>query len=169
MASMSGLEPRENSGEDEIVTTTTSFIVSSVKRQRPSRLKNARAMKVSRATIESDSYTVSSVKCISSVFLVWAVLVLPPFVVTLVLLNDPVLTDEDEVDNSTAIISESSSTTSMNNNSDSCYEFTGDFEDVIADFRFWMKGIALSVIGLFGLIGNVLTIVVLSGTSFSIN
>lgn len=54
-----------------------------------------------------------------------------------------------------------------------CHETLEDYESVMESAQFWLEGVALLVVGLFGMAGNVLTIVVLrridSNTTFSFN
>ena len=44
---------------------------------------------------------------------------------------------------------------------DTCYELQSEYEDTILATQYWVKGVSLVILGSFGLIGNIVTILVL--------
>ena len=50
-----------------------------------------------------------------------------------------------------------------------CYESLADYGHVRQAFKFWLEGVAVMAVGLFGLAGNVVTCVVLKGMAANSN
>ena len=96
----------------------TSFVVNSVKRQRHVTTSSAQPS----MTLTSADESLSTACCLSTLVLAWAALVLPPFIVTLVLLGKKVeSTSSEEAPTKLAI-------DNVTNNGSSCYESISENE-----------------------------------------
>lgn len=60
--------------------------------------------------------------------------------------------------------SAAANSSSIPSDTDSCYELISEYQNFLVQSRYWIKGVALTALGVFGLIGNAVTIIVLSST-----
>ena len=63
---------------------------------------------------------------------------------------------------SSSVFPASNATPSVNRSEETCYELISDYDGVLEQTHFWIKGVALTTLGVFGLLGNMVTIAILS-------
>ena len=89
--------------------------------------------------------------------LIWVLICVPGNIVTAVLLRKHSNPPEPEVMTSPSTTAVTPTTTKE----PICYESLADYGQVRKDAKFWLEGIGIAAVGLFGLFGNVLAVLVL--------
>jgi len=113
------------------------------------------------------------IKVLLLALFLWLALSLPSIIMTIVLANSSTTTDERENNNNNNNNNDNNDNNNINNNSKTeevgkeeddftCYENFTVYHPVFETAQFWIEGVLLIGVGIFGICGNCLTLVVLS-------